>query len=170
MHHCTGSGDIEYDLDVALILAKDWWATEAFGEVQLAKARSWGIDPSTLPKVDFLNVYVDKNRDAPEGTALVIQYAFFIDWNKFVEVGFKGDEEFSADFHLSAKIQRVYEAFQRAGLIEEPVGPAPEPEAGEEEQTSELRDGFATFERRASATSEGAPRSGAMWGEQEPEL
>jgi len=170
MHHCTGSGDIEYDLDVAMVLAKDWWASQELAEIQSAKAKERGVAASALPKIDLLNLYIDKNRDAPEGTEPIIQYAFFIDWNKFVEVGFKGREEFSAEYHLSAKIQRIYERFREAGLIREPSGPPPEPETEAEERASELRDSVVTFERRAPATPEDAPRSGTMWGGPGPDL
>jgi replicative DNA helicase len=170
MHHCTGSGDIEYDLDAALILAKDWWATEAFREIQLVKAKTWRVDPFSLPKVDLLNIYIDKNRDAPEGTAVVIQFAFFIDWNKFVEVGFKGDEEFSSDFHLAAKMQRVYGRFQRAGLIKEPAGPAPEPELETElaESTRESQDASLPSQWPDAARHGEAQPQRAMWGDGVP--
>jgi replicative DNA helicase len=166
MHHCTGSGDIEYDLDVALILAKDWRATEELYDIQLAKAKTYGMDPSKLPKIDLLNLYVDKNRDAPEGTALMVQYAFFIDWNKFVEVGFKGAEEFSGEFRLSAKIQRIYQDFQRTGLIKDPTltGPAPGREPNvRAEALGRTGVGPSTPKQPASPHHGDSPRRGAMW-------
>jgi hypothetical protein len=88
-----------------------------------------------------------RREDEARKAAPVIQYAFFIDWNKF-----------------------VYERFREDGLIQEPSGPPPERETEVEERESEPRDAAVTFERRVLATPEEAPRSGAMWGEPGPDL
>ena len=93
MYHCKGSGDLEYDLDCAMIQAKDWGDTyELFQQLQ-QKAEQLGKDTTRIPKVDVVNLYLDKNRDAPEGIFSVIQYLFFIEDNKFIELGPKYDDD-----------------------------------------------------------------------------
>ncbi|MDD3000569.1 MAG: DnaB-like helicase C-terminal domain-containing protein [Candidatus Riflebacteria bacterium] len=93
MYHCKGSGDLEYDLDCAMIQAKDWGDTKELYEQLQQRAEQLGKDPTRIPKVDVVNLFLDKNRDAPEGIFSVIQYLFFIEDNKFVELGPKFDDD-----------------------------------------------------------------------------
>lgn len=114
MHHCTGSGDIEYDLDVAMILSKDWAATLEFAD--LLKTRFVG-HPSGIPKIDILNLSIDKNRDAPDEASQAVQYAFFIRENKFVELDFRPEEESRGDFRGFARAQEVYDYLVRGSHL-----------------------------------------------------
>jgi len=93
MYHCKGSGDLEYDLDCAMIQAKDWGDTRELHQQLMHKAEEMGKDPTRVPKVDVVNLYLDKNRDAPEGIYSVMQYLFFIEDNKFIELGPKYDDD-----------------------------------------------------------------------------
>ncbi len=93
MYHCKGSGDLEYDLDCAMIQAKDWGDTKELFEQMQQRAEQLGKDTVRIPKVDVVNLYLDKNRDAPEGIFSVIQYLFFIEDNKFVELGPKYEDD-----------------------------------------------------------------------------
>jgi replicative DNA helicase len=93
MYHCKGSGDLEYDLDCAMIQAKDWGDTKELFQQLQHKAEELGKDTTRIPKVDVVNLYLDKNRDAPEGIFSTIQYLFFIEDNKFVELGPKFDDD-----------------------------------------------------------------------------
>jgi len=89
MYHCKGSGDIEYDLDVACVLAKDWPDTAELTQQLRHKAEAMGKDVHRIPKIDIVNLHMEKNRDAPEGVLSTIQYFFFIEENKFIELGYK---------------------------------------------------------------------------------
>lgn len=91
--HCKGSGDIEYDVDAAMVLGKDWGDSKELHTQLAHKAEQMGKDPTRLPLVDIVNVYVDKNRDAPEGMLGIIQYFFFIAENKYIELGYKLDTD-----------------------------------------------------------------------------
>ena len=102
MHNCTGSGDIEYDLDVAMVLAKDWKASKDLEE--LLKSKS-GTGP--IPKIDIIDLHIDKNRDAPAEAGQSVQYAFFVHENRFVELDYKSEEEHKAEFHGFAKVQEI---------------------------------------------------------------
>lgn len=93
MYHCKGSGDLEYDLDCAMIQAKDWGDTKELYQQLQHKAEELGKDTTRIPKVDVVNLYLDKNRDAPEGIFSTIQYLFFIEDNKFIELGPKFDDD-----------------------------------------------------------------------------
>lgn len=93
MYHCKGSGDLEYDLDCAMIQAKDWGDTKELFQQLQHKAEELGKDTTRIPKVDVVNLYLDKNRDAPEGIFSTIQYLFFIEDNKFIELGPKFDDD-----------------------------------------------------------------------------
>ena len=117
MHHSMGSGDLEYDLDVAMVLAKDWKASYDLFQLLESKARSEGLDPGMMPKVDIVNLFVDKNRDAPETAAYIVQYAFFVTLNKFLEVDFKLEKEYRPDFHGFAKTQEIYAYLRDGGYI-----------------------------------------------------
>ncbi|MGB6877338.1 MAG: DnaB-like helicase C-terminal domain-containing protein [Candidatus Acidiferrales bacterium] len=107
MHHCTGSGDIEYDLDVAMILSKDWAATLEFAD--LLKTKFVGDVRGGIPKIDILNLSIDKNRDAPDEASQAVQYAFFIRENKFVELDFKSEDESRGDFRGFARAQEIFD-------------------------------------------------------------
>ncbi len=120
MHHSVGSGDLEYDLDVAMVLVKDWKATRDLREYLESKARQEGLDPEELPKIDILNLFVDKNRDAPEAEANIVQFAFFITLNKFVELGYKHEKEYRADFRGFSKVVEIYSQLKEAGLLHGP--------------------------------------------------
>ncbi len=63
MHNCVGGGDLEYDLDVALILSKDWVATKNLHDRLALKDKA--KDVPDLPQIDIINLHVDKNRDSP---------------------------------------------------------------------------------------------------------
>lgn len=108
MHHSMGSGDLEYDLDVAMVLAKDWQATHSLQQLIETRAKGEGIDADALPKVDIVNLFVDKNRDAPEAPSNIVQYAFFVTLNKFVELDYKLESEYRPDFHGFTKLQEIY--------------------------------------------------------------
>jgi replicative DNA helicase len=103
MYHCKGSGDIEYDLDSAMILAKDWEDTRELAGQLSAKAENIGKDPVNIPKIDIVNVHIDKNRDAPEGISNVVQFLFLIESNKFIELGFKVE----TDHYRFTKIENL---------------------------------------------------------------
>lgn len=117
MHHSVGSGDLEYDLDVAMVLVKDWKATRDLREYMESKARQEGLPPEALPKIDILNLFIDKNRDAPEAESSIVQFAFFITLNKFVELGFKLEKEYRTDFRGFSKVVEVYNQLKEAGLL-----------------------------------------------------
>lgn len=114
MHHCTGGGDIEYDLDVAMILSKDWAATFEFGE--LLKTRFVG-EAGNAPQVDILNLSIDKNRDAPDEVSQAVQYAFFIRENRFVELDFQPEGESRGDFRGFARAQEIFDFLTARGDI-----------------------------------------------------
>jgi len=116
MHHCTGGGDIEYDLDVAMVLSKDWAGTQ-----QLAELLQNKTGRATVPKVDLLNLHIDKNRDAPQEVSQAIQYAFFVHENRFVEVDFKQDAEQQADFRGFARAQEIFEFLVSHGQLQVPA-------------------------------------------------
>lgn len=114
MLHCKGSGDIEYDLDVAMILAKDWGDTNELYEQLKHKAEAMGKDALRLPKIDIINVYIDKNRDAPEGSMNVIQFFFFIEENKYTELGYKLPQ----DTYRFKKIENLINILLERGFIQ----------------------------------------------------
>lgn len=114
MHNCTGSGDIEYDLDVAMILSKDWAATMEFADLLRTK---FGTESAGIPKIDILNLNIDKNRDAPDEVSQAVQYAFFIRENKFVELDFKPEGESRGDFRGFARAQELFEFLARDGHL-----------------------------------------------------
>jgi replicative DNA helicase len=104
MHNCTGSGDIEYDLDVAVILSKDWQATK---ELEESLRTKYSGAPSQVPKIDIMVLHIDKNRDAPQEAGAAIQYAFFVHENRFVELGYKSEDQDNPDFPQFAKLQEI---------------------------------------------------------------
>jgi replicative DNA helicase len=115
MHHSVGSGDLEYDLDVAMVLAKDWVATKNLED--LLRSELAGRNGGTVPRIDVLDLHLDKNRDAPETVANTIQYAFFVNINKFVELGFKSAERFTSAFRDFAKMREALDELRQRGLI-----------------------------------------------------
>ncbi len=115
MHHSMGSGDLEYDLDVAMVLAKDWHATHSLRQLIETRAKGEGIDTLELPMVDIMNLFVDKNRDAPESASNIVQYAFFVTLNKFVELDYKLEQEYRPDFHGFSKLQEIYTYLREHG-------------------------------------------------------
>ncbi len=117
MHHCVGSGDLEYDLDVAMVLSKDWVATKNLEDLLRTEAKSGRTGTEVIPKIDVLDVHLDKNRDAPESIANTIQYAFFVSLNKFVEIGYKTSDEFSSGFRDFAKMQQILVQLREGGLL-----------------------------------------------------
>ena len=62
MHNCVGGGDLEYDLDVALILSKDWVATKNLHDRLQMKDKDSKVPD--LPQIDIINLHIDKNRDS----------------------------------------------------------------------------------------------------------
>jgi replicative DNA helicase len=114
MHHCTGSGDIEYDLDVAMILSKDWAATLEFADLLKTK---FARDSERPPKIDILNLNIDKNRDAPDEASQAVQYAFLVQENKFVELDFKSEDQARGDFRGFARAQEVFDLLVARGDI-----------------------------------------------------
>ncbi|HEY6103476.1 MAG TPA: DnaB-like helicase C-terminal domain-containing protein [bacterium] len=115
MHHSVGSGDLEYDLDVAMVLAKDWVATKNLED--LLRSELAGRNGGTVPRIDVLDLHLDKNRDAPDAQANAIQYAFFVNINKFVELGFKSAERFTSAFRDFAKMREALDQLRQRGLI-----------------------------------------------------
>ncbi len=112
MHNCTGGGDIEYDLDVALILSKDWHATKELEE--LLKSKYSG---GKYPKIDIMVLHIDKNRDAPQEAGAAIQYAFFVHENRFVELDYKTEDQDRPDFHQFAKVQEILSFLTEGGHL-----------------------------------------------------
>jgi replicative DNA helicase len=115
MHHSMGSGDLEYDLDVAMVLAKDWKATADLRQLIETRAKAEGIETEDLPKVDIVDLFVDKNRDAPEAPSNIVQYAFFVSLNKFVELDYKLEAEYRPEFHGFTKMQEIYTYLREHG-------------------------------------------------------
>lgn len=115
MHNCVGGGDLEYDLDVALVLSKDWIATKNLHDRLSLKDRE--MDAVDLPQIDIINVHVDKNRDSSGEMSPTIQYGFFITINKFVEVGFKTEAEYSKEFKGFAKAEDMFGTLLDTGMF-----------------------------------------------------
>ena len=115
MHHSMGSGDLEYDLDVALVLAKDWKATHDLRQLVETRAKTEGINTDDLPMIDIVNLYVDKNRDAPESEANIVQYAFFVTLNRFLELDYKSEAEYRPEYQGFSKLQEIYTYLREHG-------------------------------------------------------
>jgi len=112
MHNCTGGGDIEYDLDAALILSKDWHATKELEELLRSK-----YSGGRFPKIDIMVLHIDKNRDAPQEAGQAIQYAFFVYENRFVELDYKSEDQDKPDFHQFAKVQEIFSCLSTGGHL-----------------------------------------------------
>ncbi len=120
MHHCTGSGDLEYDLDVAMILSKDWPDTKSLKKQIDERLKAQGIDPYSypMPRIDVINMFIDKNRDAIPGVSDIIQYLFFIDQNMYLEIGYKLPVEMDpSKFNRYVKIEKIIDTLVEKGLI-----------------------------------------------------
>lgn len=117
MHHSVGSGDLEYDLDVAMVVSKDWVATKNLEDLLRTEAKAGRAESDFLPRIDIIDLHLDKNRDAPDAVASTIQYAFFVTLNKFVEVGYKTSEQFTGGFKDFAKMQQILERLREDGLL-----------------------------------------------------
>ncbi|MFH1117753.1 MAG: DnaB-like helicase C-terminal domain-containing protein [Pseudomonadota bacterium] len=115
MHNCVGGGDLEYDLDVAMVLSKDWVATKNLHERLSLKDKGEGTPD--LPQIDIINLHIDKNRDSAGESSPTIQYAFFITINKFVEVGFKTEAEYSKEFRGFAKAEDMFGTLLDTGIF-----------------------------------------------------
>jgi len=113
MFHCTGGGDIEYDSDATLVLVKDFKDTDTLHEKIGNAIKEGRIDPNQIPHFEILDLYVDKNRDAPQGGNIVIQYLFLIEDNNLVEIGYKDIEE----EYTYAKISRIFEWMMDNGYL-----------------------------------------------------
>jgi replicative DNA helicase len=113
MFNCTGGGDIEYDADVAMVLVKDFKDTNVLYEKIYNAAKEGRIDPTRIPHFDIVNLHIDKNRDAPFGGNIVIQYLFLIEDNTLVEIGYKdiGEER------TYAKISKIFEWMLKNGYL-----------------------------------------------------
>ncbi|MCX6085195.1 MAG: hypothetical protein NTX94_01980 [Caldiserica bacterium] len=118
MFNCTGGGDIEYDADVALIVVKDYHDTAQLEEKIANAVREGGVNPHHIPHFDILNLFIDKNRDAPEGGNIIVQFLFLIEDNQMVELGYKDVEE----RYSYAKAGKIFEWLLDRGYLEA-VGP-----------------------------------------------
>lgn len=117
MHHSVGSGDLEYDLDVAMVFSKDWVATKNLQDILATEAKAGRTESDFLPRIDIIDLHLDKNRDAPDTVASTIQYAFFITLNRFVEIGYKTQDQFSTGFRDFAKMQQILDQLREEGLL-----------------------------------------------------
>ncbi len=115
MHNCVGGGDVEYDLDVAMILSKDWVATKNLQERLRLQDKEEKV--ADVPQIDIINLHIDKNRDSAGEQVPTIQLAFFININKFVEVGFKTEDEYSKEFKGFAKAEDMFGALLDTGMF-----------------------------------------------------
>ena len=70
-----------------------------------------------LPQIDIINLHVDKNRDSSGEMSPTIQYGFFITINKFVEVGFKTEAEYSKEFKGFAKAEDMFGTLLDTGMF-----------------------------------------------------
>jgi len=113
MFHSTGGGDIEYDSDVVMVLVKNHKETEELHEKLKNLVKNGEILEEDLPSIDVIDLYIDKNRDAPEGMSNIIQYLFFIESNKFIEIGFKDTSE----KYTYAKMGLIVDRLKREGLL-----------------------------------------------------
>lgn len=113
MFNCTGGGDIEYDADVAMVLVKDFKDTGVLYEKIANAAKEGRIDPNRIPHFDIINLHIDKNRDAPLGGNIVIQYLFMIEDNNLVEIGYK---DFAQD-KTYLKVSRLFDWMLENGYL-----------------------------------------------------
>ncbi len=119
--NCTGGGDIEYDTDVATVIIKDFKDTNALKEKINNAVKEGRVDPDQIPHFEVLNLYIDKNRDAPFGGNIIIQYLFLIEDNNLVELGYKDLEE----EHTYAKVSQIFEWMMDNGYLVNMRGKTP---------------------------------------------
>ena len=98
-----------------MILSKDWVATNNLRERLSLKDKEQ--QAQDLPQIDIINLHVDRNRDSAGEIAPTIQYAFFININKFVELGFKTEDEYSKEFKGFAKAEDMFGALLDTGIF-----------------------------------------------------
>lgn len=113
LYHCKGSGDVEYDLDCAIVLSKAWGDTRELMSQMSHRAEARGKDSIHVPKIDILDLYLDKNRDAPEGKSNCVQFFFFIEENRFFELGYKD----STNAFRFNKIEKMLDGLEQEGFI-----------------------------------------------------
>ncbi len=113
MFNCTGGGDIEYDSDVTMVLIKDFKDTNTLYEKIMNASKEGRIDPNRIPHFDILNLHIDKNRDAPFGGNIIIQYLFLIEHNNLVEIGYKD----VAQDRTYAKITKIFDWMFESGYL-----------------------------------------------------
>jgi replicative DNA helicase len=118
MFNCVGGGDIEYDADAALVIIKDFHDTAQLEEKIANAVREGFVSPHHIPHFDILNLHIDKNRDAPEGGSIIVQFLFLIEDNQMVELGYKDIEE----RYSYAKAGKIFEWMLERGYLEA-VGP-----------------------------------------------
>ncbi len=111
--NCTGGGDIEYDTDVAMVIVKDFKDTKALEEKINNAIKEGRIDSTKIPHFNILDLYIDKNRDAPFGGNIIIQYLFLIEDNNLIELGYKDLEE----KHTYAKVSRIFDWMLENGYL-----------------------------------------------------
>ena len=88
-----------------MVLVKDFKDTRALEE-KIGNAINEGrIDPDRIPHFEILNLHIDKNRDAPFGGNIIIQYLFLVEDNNIIELGYKNLEE----ERTYAKVSRIFE-------------------------------------------------------------
>jgi hypothetical protein len=100
-----------------MVLAKDWKASRELQQFLETRAKASGLDPDSIPHIDIVNLFVDKNRDAPASASYIVQYAFFVTLNKFIELDYKLEKEYRADFHGFAKLQQIYAYLLDTGFL-----------------------------------------------------
>jgi replicative DNA helicase len=113
LYHCKGSGDVEYDLDCAMIMTKAWGDTRELMQQMSHRAEARGKDSIHVPKIDIIDLYLDKNRDAPEGKSNCVQYFFFIEENRFFELGYKE----STNAFRFGKIEKLLDELEEDGYV-----------------------------------------------------
>ncbi|MGB9695007.1 MAG: DnaB-like helicase C-terminal domain-containing protein [Caldisericaceae bacterium] len=113
MFNCTGGGDIEYDADVAMVLTKDFHDTNVLYEKISNASKEGRVDPNRIPHFDILNLYLDKNRDAPFGGDTIIQYLFLIEDNNLIEIGYKDE----AQERTYLKISKIFDWMLENGYL-----------------------------------------------------
>jgi len=121
MFNCTGGGDIEYDSDVAMVIVKDFKDTRALEEKIENAIKEGRINPKQVPHFEILNLHIDKNRDAPFGGNIIIQYLFLIEDNNLVEIGYKNLEE----ERTYAKVSRLFDWMMKKGYLQNMRGDTP---------------------------------------------
>jgi hypothetical protein len=100
-----------------MILSKDWVATKNLQERLRLQDKEEKKVVEDVPQIDIINLHVDKNRDSAGEQVPTIQLAFFINFNKFVELGFKTEDEYSKEFKGFAKAEDMFGALLDTGMF-----------------------------------------------------